>query len=226
MAQAGQNIDRSGEMADGPDATSGTRSGVSLVSACGHPSQTAETTVSGRIDEVRGRAVLPAASGQVSQMRDVRDDRPCSRVPLTSAVGQLRQTVRTRDRQASFLGGNQDDSSSFLASAGESEYTVIRRDPVSVDRYQLFATPVEDSPRLTESALRRHNEIMSPNFGRMQGMIPDDSHVLRSVSQASSRRTTSSIARLEQNQMLTQEKLEQNQRMMEQMMNLRLAVEK
>ena len=61
---------------------------------------------------------------------------------------------------------------------------------------------------------------MSPDFGRMQAVTQG---ALRSVPQASSRRTTASIVelrnQLEQNQQAMENRLmEQNQRMMAQMM--------
>ena len=188
----------------GRGATNGTRSGVLLFSTAGHPSQADDVPSKQRPDDSR----VPVRNAPGTATVDVGGTRL-----LPTVSGQPRQTVRGRDRQASFLGGAEDDESSFLASAGESEYTVIDRAPNSVDRYQLFDTPIGGSQRLSEEALRRHNEVMSPDFGRMRAMGQD---AIRSVSQASSRRTTASIARIEDRLERNQQAVERNQQMMEQ----------
>ena len=109
---------------------------------------------------------------------------------------------------------------------------MVDRAPASIDRYQLFDAPVGGSQSLSEGALRRHNEVMSPDFGQMQAVAQG---AIRSVSQASSRRTTASIVKLRnqmeqsqrmmaQNHQAVESRMEQNQRAMEtrmeQMMNL------
>ncbi len=226
MAQQGPSDDPVREATAGAGATNGTGSGVILSSTAGRPSQVDDVPSQQRPDESR----VPVRNAPGTATVGVGGARW-----LPTVSGQPRQTVRGRDRQASFLGGAEDDESSFLASAGESEYTVIDRAPNSVDRYQLYDTPIGGSQRLSEEALRRHNEVMSPDFGRMRAMGQD---AIRSVSQASSRRTTASIVELrnqlernhqvtmqnqqaaEQNQRAVENKLEQSQRMMEQMMNM------